>query len=168
LVALRRRQTIERRWILAAAACLTCGLFLSLVVRPSFKYGSRANFRKAQVARSAAPEALDALKQAESQPRNEAALRLSVEMPADAPQANPPAANAEAESQRAPVAESRPAPALDFTQLGIGRVAPSLAVQERDAREQMAAGSRHLGYPVGGAGISGAAGNTGALGTSSD
>lgn len=37
LVAMRRRQLVERRWILAAAACLVCGLFLSTMVIPSFQ-----------------------------------------------------------------------------------------------------------------------------------
>ena len=38
LEATRRKQRNERRWLLAVAACLTAGLFLSLAIHPSSEY----------------------------------------------------------------------------------------------------------------------------------
>ena len=163
LAALRRRQTVERRWILAAAACLTCGLFLSVVVRSRYEAGSRAKAREWLVEGRAAPATQDSLKEAESQPSNEVAIQLPVETQVEAPQANPPAAYAKAASARAPVADTRTAPVFDFSQIGTGAVAPSLAAQERDAREQVAEASPHLGGTAASDRISRAVGNIGAL-----
>ena len=162
LAALRRRQTVERRWILAAAACLTCGLFLSVVVRSRYESGSQAKARRAQ------PAALEFAKEAESQPSNEVAIQLPVVTQEEAPQANPPAAYAKAASARAPVAETRTAPVFDFSQIGTGAAAPSLAAQERDAREQVAAASRHLGATGASDGISGAVDNVRSLAAAAD
>ncbi|HTU01519.1 MAG TPA: von Willebrand factor type A domain-containing protein, partial [Candidatus Sulfotelmatobacter sp.] len=39
LGAMMSKQRNERRWMLAVAACLTCGLFLSLVIRSSYRVG---------------------------------------------------------------------------------------------------------------------------------
>src|SRR5471030_2381861 len=39
LVALKRKQRMERQWMMAAAACVTVGLFLSFMLFPSYQKG---------------------------------------------------------------------------------------------------------------------------------
>ncbi|HEY4989684.1 MAG TPA: von Willebrand factor type A domain-containing protein [Opitutaceae bacterium] len=41
LVALRRKQRMERQWMMAAAACVTVGLFLSFMLFPSYQKGRK-------------------------------------------------------------------------------------------------------------------------------
>ncbi|HXQ81013.1 MAG TPA: von Willebrand factor type A domain-containing protein [Opitutaceae bacterium] len=137
LASIVRRQRNERRWVLAIAACLTCGLFLSVMFQGSYQrqYAASRNAR------------MESLKKAPEQ------LKLEVELPASA--AAEPAEPASAPNFQAPAAI-----VLDETQKDKEATSRTVAaMQSQFAQESAAAVSRDLAASGTNAGSGGIAAN---------
>lgn len=161
LEALRRRQAIERRWILAVAACATCGVFLLLVVQPSFQRAAerrtvlmsahaeaQAEPRKALLEkkeRAAAEESQALFDVARNKPSDELALQMPAVAPPDEAEPSPPTANPAAPPPPGVVAGARRAPAYDFAQLRAGPAPSAVGAGKQAIEEQREALSRDIG-----------------------